>query len=501
MKKQSGLICCFLLPLAVMAQPVAETHLDVVADRLSFRHTLSQLVYENPAHQPLRFDSSFSSLAVGYEENRSDSQYLMQTGAGERFAEFEALSYVRLDNRSCAWGEARYRNGLQFDVKWNENADYERVFPYVTADTIGGNLNYESYYFKGGYGIQLNRFSVGVQMAYSSALHYRQTDPRPKDNSVNINATVGGSCKMTARYSLGVHVFAERYTQNQTIAFLDPLGSVPVYHMSGLGMHYVRFAGTRTEAAYKGRSYRGGITLKRLGETGVDAGLQVENYKLQKQLPSLSNAPINDVDQMKYEMAIVWKLRRVQLQLDGSYSVRSGSERIYDDGTTNWHEITSTTPYKYAEKQVMAAVLLQPFAGRRWKLELMPSAGYRQEEENYYPLRLQAFDRVGLRLAAGLRCRLERHLFSFGVQGGWLHCLSSIQRVENSDYFPYSDEMLRRNYANLSADLNSLQLHFQHNALLKRMPASIYWRLGYLLMSTFRGYASHGASLSVGFTI
>lgn len=500
MKQLCGLICLFL-SLAVAGQSMVETHLDVVVDRQSFRHALSELVFENPAHQPLRFDSSFSSLAVGCEGKRSDNQYLMQTGTGEQFAEFETSSYVRLGDRSCAWGEARYRNGLQLDVKWNENADYERIFPYVTADTLGGNLNYESYYFKGGYGIQLNRFSVGAQMAYSSALHYRQTDPRPKNNSVFINATVGGSYRITARYSLGVHIFAERYTQNQSIAFLDPLGSVPVYHMTGLGMHYVRFAGTRTESIYKGRSYRGGITLKRLGDTGLDVGLQVENYKLQKQLPSLSNAPINDVDQMKYEVAAAWKLRRVQLELNGSYANRSGSERIYDDGTTNWHEITSTKPYKYTEKKMMATVLFQPFAGYGWTLELMPSVGYQQEEECYYPLRSQEFDRIGLRLAAGLRYRMERHLFSFSAQGGWLHCLSSSWKVENPDYFPYSDEMLRRNYANLSADLNTVQLQFQHNTLLKRMPASVYWRVGYSLMSTFRGFTGHGVNLSVGFTI
>lgn len=495
MKKQTGLLL-FLLPLAAAAQ----THLDVASDRLSLRHSLSAAVFENPAHQPVRFDHSFSSIAVGYDYNEADSHYVVQTGKGERFAEFDASSYIRMGHNSCAWGEARYRNGAQTDVKWNENADYDRLFPYVTADTLGGNLNYESYYFKGGYAIDRKRLSVGAQMAYSSSLHYRQTDPRPKDNATFINASLGIGYRLSGSYSLGAYTFAERYTQNQSIEFLDPLGSVPVYHMTGLGMHYVRFAGTKTSAIYKGRTYRGGLTLKRLATTGFDAALQIENYQLQKQLPSLSNAPINDINQNRYDIHLSWQMPRLLLGLNGSLSRRKGTERIYDDGTTNWHEIASSSPYKYTTAQLQASALTT-LTANRWEFELMPQAGFVTDEESYHPSRFQQLRKASLRLTAGLRYRTGRHLLSAQGEGGWLHCLSATQRIDNPDSFTFTNQMLRQNFENLSADLASARLYLQHNIQLRRISASVFWRIGYVFASTFGNYTLHGANVSVGLTI
>jgi hypothetical protein len=34
---------------------------------------------------------------------------------------------------------------------WNENADYDVIYPYVAADSIGGDMKFENYTFSGGY--------------------------------------------------------------------------------------------------------------------------------------------------------------------------------------------------------------------------------------------------------------------------------------------------------------------------------------------------------------
>lgn len=32
---------------------------------------------------------------------------------------------------------------------WNENADYDVIYPYVAADSVGGDMKFENYAFSG----------------------------------------------------------------------------------------------------------------------------------------------------------------------------------------------------------------------------------------------------------------------------------------------------------------------------------------------------------------
>ena len=32
---------------------------------------------------------------------------------------------------------------------WNENADYDVIYPYVAADSVGGDMKFENYAFQG----------------------------------------------------------------------------------------------------------------------------------------------------------------------------------------------------------------------------------------------------------------------------------------------------------------------------------------------------------------
>ena len=495
---------CYLflfISVSISAQTYSGTHLKLVSEHMSLGNVLSSQIYDNPANQVFRFSSSMSTLKIGYEKEESDNSYIMQHGRGDSFASFNALSYIRLDKESCVWGEARYNNGLLLDVKWNENSDYDKIFPYVSADTIGGNLNYESYFFKGGYAVNKGNFSVGVQMVYSSSLHFRQKDPRPKDNSVLINASTGINYCLPHKYALGISLFTERYTQNQSFAFLDPLGSVPVYHMSGMGLHYVRFAGTNTDAIYKGRTYSSGITLKSYGEKGWDASLKFENYKLQKLLPSLSNAPLNDILQNRYEMFVAWKNRSLHFEVRGSVRKRYGSEHIYDDGTKNWHEISCATPYSLLSSSIFFSMVANISSEKKWNFEFMPELGYLSSIEQYYPSRDEHINKISTSLVSQVRYVTGRHLITARIVTAWGHCLSADQNIENPEAFVYTNNMIKHNFDNLSSDLASLGLYLQYNIQIKKFPSSVFGRIGYDFISTFKRYTSNGIGISIGFTI
>lgn len=46
-------------------------------------------------------------------------------------------------------GEAVYENGSRQGISWNLNSDYQRVFPYVIADTATVSMRREYYLFRG----------------------------------------------------------------------------------------------------------------------------------------------------------------------------------------------------------------------------------------------------------------------------------------------------------------------------------------------------------------
>ena len=73
---------------------------------------------------------------------------LLQSGNGEKSIGFQADSYIRKKNY-CLWGNALYRNGRVKNLKWNETSDWELLYPYLLADSVGGDLSKEIYSFTG----------------------------------------------------------------------------------------------------------------------------------------------------------------------------------------------------------------------------------------------------------------------------------------------------------------------------------------------------------------
>lgn len=109
-----------------------------------------------------------------------------------------------MSDASRIWGNAYYHNGERKNVQWNESADYELIYPYVMADTIGGDIKSETYFFEGGYAASHGRWTFGGEFSYRALLEYRDVDPRPRNSIADLQGKAGASYQFNKRYAVAL---------------------------------------------------------------------------------------------------------------------------------------------------------------------------------------------------------------------------------------------------------------------------------------------------------
>ncbi len=115
--------------------------------------------------------------------------------------------------------------------------------PYITADSIGGDLSTEEYAFGGGYARRLGRFAVALRGDYRAGQEYRQVDPRPHNVVSDFTLRFGGGIEWQ-RHTLLADFAWRLYKQNQRISFQNETNIVRELFMTGLGSYLPRYSGS-----------------------------------------------------------------------------------------------------------------------------------------------------------------------------------------------------------------------------------------------------------------
>lgn len=231
------------------------------------------------------FSSAYSRSELGGLMSREKNTFqLQQLGEGIDQFGVSAQSFYRLDTVASVWGTADYRNGTRKNVQWNESSDYDKIYPFVTADSVGGDLSMEIYGFKGGYAFKSGKYRFGVTAAFKALMEYRSVDPRPNNISSDLNLNLGASRLLTDSYRLGVDFSVEKYTQTNEIAFFSELGNPALYHMSGLGNFNNLLYGTRKKSLYEGWGYAAAIQWYNERQPGWFFQTRWKNFELEKSI-------------------------------------------------------------------------------------------------------------------------------------------------------------------------------------------------------------------------
>lgn len=322
--------------LAVLMSFTAVSHgSDIIGRYISYgspyRETFAYC-YANPALMQCRADSSLTSISVALRGISADGVVDPQRGAGFAGWLFNAETYTKYKS-STLWGSASYNHEKNFDVVWNETADIDIVYPYVTADSVGGAITGEVYSFQGGYADGHGRWKWGITADYKAGLYYRKVDPRPRNVSGLLHISAGAAFSVIHGYDAALAIDFRKYRQSSDIEFKSELGVEKIYHLTGLGTRYKRFDGLGTSSYYDGAEYGVSLTLFPSATAGAVASVDLSRFSFHKVLVDLNKLPLVDVRHDRLHASAGWRghngMNRWCLLADVDCYRRVGTENIF----------------------------------------------------------------------------------------------------------------------------------------------------------------------------
>lgn len=440
-----------------------ETVLQRVADYLSPFTNFTPQVFQNPALQYYQHQNGRTELALSAHYKDDKKTRIMQEGEGEQGFQFNAESWNKLNALSRIWGQAFYKNSQTFNICWNETSDFQVVYPYVMADTLGGDLKSEIYSFKGGYAREQRTFLWGAELNYRANMEYRKKDPRPRNIVSDLNGQIGIALKLKENYTLGTSLKARKYKQTNNVKFFSELGVYKVYHMSGLGMDYVRFSGTNNNTYYKGKAYSGSLEVYPRLKHGFSLAITYNHFNFEKILSDLNNLPLNEMTENRISGEISWRhTTRAQgwgIRLTAETAKRKGTENLFGDATSGaYKQIGSAQQYICQQLFSQLLFLYENKRSARFHWSISPYAGYHQIESKYLsPLRRLHSEMLNVGIGLNASHVLKKCLLHFTLKGIRAQSLHSELILKEGSTEKKITEMLSGNYDVLSAHQTSVQ--------------------------------------------
>ena len=416
----------------------------------------------NPA---LRFDAyatSYGQLRAYIDKRHEHEAYVMQEGNGLRNTGIQASSYRRLTSSSkhdqkadnaqlqssplggdrggshtVVWGEASYQSGQRSNVEWNASSDWATVYPYVLADSLGGDRKTERYTFQGGCATRLRQWTLGGDVTFRAEHEWSTSDPRMRGVVTDLKARLGASRRIS-NYQLAAGGKLKLYKQTNSVEFYRVEGVVPEYQMSGLGNWYERFSGTNNSAYYKATGWGADISLTPTRKTGglfVVAEYAYTPYR--RILSSLNAMPIQKLYTTEWSAKMGWQGHTgplaTLLWVGNGGTHRRGDEIIGGQSTASEYvERGNLTMYRNRLTDTHAGLMVSLDMKRQSALHLLLQAGRQRYgssyayphssfdfRKNYISSRL-AYQKAGRRyyLDADVACDLYHNLGEpHGMQG------------------------------------------------------------------------------------
>lgn len=437
-------------------------------DYASLTGDFTKQVYENPAMNFYRRAYSVTSIFVSGSSENKDKALLLQDGDKWKGGTFQADSYFKLTGDSRVWGTAYYTNGRKSNVQWSETSDYELVYPYVMADTIGGFLKSETYFFSGGYAAKHKQFTWGASLSYRAAMEYRNVDPRPQNVVADLKAKIGGGLNFR-KYIIGVSLHACKYKQTSDIKFLNELGVSKVFHLTGLGMDYVRFSGNNNSIYYKEKTLGGSLNIFPANKRGVSASVSYDNFSFEKILVNLNRLPLNYLSEDVFLGEFSWIHYREELkkgiQLSLEHRNRKGTENLFGDASGNiYPQIGKARMFENLITTVQLSAVYERRIRSVFQWSIKPYIGYQSIESNYLsPLRS-----LNVKNANGgfqVNTLYQQNKYVFQLIAGGTHRQNIDSEMLLTDIKPEEAVlgMLDHNYNYLSSAETSMNLTFRYD--------------------------------------
>lgn len=338
----------FLLPTWGQKQEV--TVEDFLKQEIAYYDTW----WDNPAMYFYFPTHHFTDVSIQFNKEQKQA-YPIQQGNGQDAFVFRANSFVK-KQKELYYGGAIYENNVQKGLSWNTVLNAERLQPYIVGDTIGGNMQKESYFFSGGYAKRLGKVALGTFASYKALFGYDRKDPRPHNTVSDLNVSVGGTLEFLQKYALGLQLSFNKYEQTNVLSIFRDGGSGAIFYLRGLGIDDETFTTVITDKGgtsnkYKQKRYTLGLHCYPLKNKGIVLALDFVNSNLELlQGVGLNSLDITGLTGKKGKGIVGYKFmvkeKPFHVRIYGKINQKKGKEYIY-----NQSKILLTTSEKYKKEE------------------------------------------------------------------------------------------------------------------------------------------------------
>lgn len=388
---------------------------------------INTLALDNPAIMQFKQAQSLSHVNLSYFYDKQSQAVDRRLGDGDKGFSFDAKTYI-VHKNTRIWGHADYINGKQTNVRWNETSDMEMLYPYLMADSTGGNMKYERYCFGGGFSQFNGKFGWGGSLDYNAGLYHRSVDPRPKNITSLFIVSLGGIMKVTDGYVLGIGGEYTRYKQSNDVTFYSELGQDKLYHLIGMANDYVRFAGQSYSTTYSGNKGMAMVNFYPTRLNGFNASVKAGKMTIENVLISLNKLPIAKLSDVCLQAEAGFRF------LD-SYAVRGffdwqrrhGEENIFGDPQSgSYPQIASLNMYKRNRVNVGVELLAESRPDAKFYWGIQPKVVYSHHNQTYAtPISRERINTVTTSLKAQIGTHIGRTFNTFSVNGLYATATSS----------------------------------------------------------------------------
>ena len=367
----------------------------------------------NPANMPDYSSVSMSEFRVDYQSDKQKN-YLRQMGSGDNGIRLKTNSYKKLKSNNVVWGNASYSSMTRKNLRYNENLDLDRIAPYVTLDSVGGDLHLENYHFSGGYGKKTDRLSFGLSGSYDAQMAYRSRDPRLRSTTSDLLLAAGINYKVYRDYQVGIFGEFNKYTQNSTVNFVNQVSYPIVYQSVGFGyMNYLFNNSFKTQYEEFGYKLGGQISGKNGKDFYITGTLSGSN-NTKSIYPKNGNRYYDSSDleskisQIEAAKFITLKNSRIGFILNYNANIRTGEEYGYTSNSDNMEQIFKRKAYKKEQYTTSIRGLYQ-LNEENYTVTAIPFFSYEEvTERRIYPFSGQKYDSYTFGLDLDLKLEINK---------------------------------------------------------------------------------------------
>lgn len=404
-----------LIAVAASASEVADSVMPIIS-RISEAQSqvwrMTPEAFSNPALRQWMLPVSISAIEASYSSDRLNSAIDPRSGKGSTGWKLGAESFIH-HRSSTLWGSAFYSNGRQLSPVWNESSDLSMIYPYVTADSIGGDIKSESYALAGGYADHSENWAWGASLSYIAGLNYRSVDPRPRNVTGRLTISAGAAWQIPlSAYLLGTSLEYMRYKQSADISYVNELADTRIWHLTGLGTHYQRFAGQGYSHSYQGNRLSASLNLFPKPKRGLSVSARFTRFAFDHLLTGLNNMPLQSAVDTRWDFEAAWLHRGSRHELAAtatlSFANRQGKENIFGDPAAGiYPRIGSMPMYHHRMTEASIRLLWQYRPTLRTLFRIEPRATFSRSRQTYAdPWRLMQLSCIdpGVEAAVCQRC-------------------------------------------------------------------------------------------------